>query len=144
MVRKELFLLRDVPSPSKPILGRLLVRSYGDDGEFFDSEFICYTLEPCEQPLYGCIPAGRYNLDYTYSPRFQRKLPLLCGVPHRSGIRIHSGNTVHDSKGCILVGLDRIKERDFLLYSRSALSMVNELILKYSINTIVVEYDLPF
>lgn len=144
MVSKEFYLLREIFPPFKPILGRLFLRSYGDDGEFLESEFICYTLEPCEKPRHGCIPAGRYVLDYTYSPKFSRKLPLVCGVPGRSGIRIHSGNTVSDSKGCILVGLDRNDTHNFLLQSRAALSKVNELILKYSIDMIVVEYDLPF
>lgn len=144
MLKKEFFLLRDSSPSFKPISGRLFLRTLGDNGEIVESEFVCYTLEPCEKPCHGCIPAGRYALDYTYSPRFHRKLPLVCGVPGRSGIRIHSGNTVSDSKGCILVGLDYINTHNFILLSRAALSKVNELLLTYSVDTIVVDYDLPF
>lgn len=50
------------------------------------------------------IPAGTYRLDLTPSARFQRVLPLVVGVPGFEGIRIHSGNVIDDTDGCILVG----------------------------------------
>ena len=61
--------------------------------------FFCHTIER----LSKAVPAGCYPLGVSYSPRFKMRLPFLS-VPHRSGIRIHSGNTSKDSKGCILVG----------------------------------------
>ena len=54
------------------------------------------------------IPEGRYAVVITYSPKFQEWLPLLLGGPDFNrlfqGIRIHAGNTVKDTQGCILVG----------------------------------------
>ena len=61
--------------------------------------FFCHTIER----LSKAVPKGCYPLGVSYSPRFKKRLPYLC-VPKRSGIRIHSGNTSKDSKGCILVG----------------------------------------
>lgn len=58
------------------------------------------TLENAE----FIIPRGVYPMDYTWSPKFNRLLPLLK-VPHRKGIRIHAGNSAADTKGCILLGL---------------------------------------
>ncbi|MCH4147661.1 MAG: DUF5675 family protein [Prevotella sp.] len=62
--------------------------------------YLCDTLEP----LPGCIPEGSYRVLITKSPKFGCWLPLLCGVPKRTAIRIHAGNTPRDSRGCILVG----------------------------------------
>lgn len=62
--------------------------------------FFCHTIER----LSTCIPTGRYPLCVSYSPRFKTMLPLVSSVKGRFGIRIHSGNTSKDSKGCILVG----------------------------------------
>ena len=68
----------------------------------------CDTLEPPvasnnrNQPK--AVPAGRYAVAVTWSPRFCRWLPLLLHVPYREGIRIHAGNSPQDTAGCILVG----------------------------------------
>ena len=49
------------------------------------------------------IPEGTYKLTVTMSPKFGILLPLVNGVPGRSGIRIHVGFKPEHSKGCILV-----------------------------------------
>lgn len=53
------------------------------------------------------IPAGRYQVALTYSTRFQRVMPQLLDVPGFSGIRLHPGNAIEDTEGCILVGRTR-------------------------------------
>lgn len=54
------------------------------------------------------IPEGRYAVVITYSPKFNKWLPLLLGGQDFNrlwqGIRIHFGNTVADTQGCILLG----------------------------------------
>lgn len=52
----------------------------------------------------ACIAPGWYPVRLTRSPRFGVVLPLLDNVISRSGIRIHAGNSVADTQGCILVG----------------------------------------
>lgn len=68
---------------------------------YINGKFFCTTLENLQKR----IPKGVYSLSLTYSPKFKRNLPLISVVPHRSGIRIHSGNRSSDSQGCVLVGL---------------------------------------
>ena len=76
-----------------------------------DGEEFCHTLEPTwrkpearKVPGRTAIPAGRYPVVITRSPKFKQWLPLLLHVPKFEGIRIHAGNTVEDTAGCILVG----------------------------------------
>lgn len=75
---------------------------------YVDGNFECFTLEdPIHEvkvPGETCIPAGRYEVSLTFSPHFQRILPLINDVPQFTGVRIHPGNTPRDTEGCILVG----------------------------------------
>ena len=109
-------LIRNKPQ-GKALFGQLYV-----DGEYF-----CDTLENTDY----AIPTGFYRLRVTMSPRFKIFLPILDGVwgyrgsgvegsgvtskhlnskaseprsAKRTGIRIHAGNTIQDTEGCILVG----------------------------------------
>ncbi len=104
----ELLLVRE-PSLAGATRGRLSV----------DGVFCCWTLEDVIRERPGvdvavwkvrgqsAIPAGRYQVIITHSPRFGTKLPLLIAVPGFSGVRIHAGNTAADTEGCILVGQTR-------------------------------------
>lgn len=89
------------------VLGELTV--WNDGVDFL---YRCYTLENRSKS----IPVGRYKVILSFSPKFNRILPLVCDVPNRSGIRIHTGNYYSDSSGCILVGEDwTTSHRDYML-----------------------------
>lgn len=105
------------------LLKRLHKTSNSTIGELYvNGVFQCYTLEDVERVVKikneTAIPKGKYKVVITYSNRFKRDLPLLLNVPNFEGVRIHSGNTNHDTEGCILVGLTRSK--DFIGNSRKA------------------------
>jgi hypothetical protein len=94
----------------------LLIRKWKTDkatvGELYlNGTFECFTLEDVVRPekIYGetAIPAGRYRVVFSMSPRFKQVLPLLWEVPNYTGVRIHAGNTAKDTEGCILVGQER-------------------------------------
>ena len=139
-------LIRNQPQ-GKALFGQLYV-----DGEYF-----CDTLENTDY----AIPAGFYRLDVTFSPRWQVLLPILYGVwgyrngvassnsgvassssgqsystspprsTKRTGIRIHAGNTIEHTEGCILVG-ERLEARgERLLSSAKTLHRLREYLLNY-------------
>jgi hypothetical protein len=93
-----------------------------------DGEFECFTLEDPvrKEKIKGitAIPAGTYQVAITFSPRFQKLLPLLLNVPNFEGVRIHVGNFPRDTKGCILVG--ETKETDMILESKVAFAALFE------------------
>lgn len=53
----------------------------------------------------SCIPAGEYKAVYIFSEKFQKNLFVLQGVQGRDLIEIHIGNTIEDTHGCILIGM---------------------------------------
>lgn len=73
------------------------VRDINKDGDLLDKD---------ENKVDGetAIPYGEYDIEITFSKRFQKMLPILLNVPHFSGIRIHGGNRAKDTHGCLLVG----------------------------------------
>jgi hypothetical protein len=108
-----------------PIMEILIKREYKKKDYtiskmYINGEYFCDTLEDTDRGLTQvmtlaeikevkedgrtAIPIGRYQVAYTYSPRFKKHLPLLLQVPAFEGVRIHSGNTHKDTEGCILLG----------------------------------------
>ena len=76
---------------------------------FVDGVFECWTLEdPVREgpkvPGSTAIPEGTFVLLLDFSHRFQKVMPHVLDVPGFAGIRIHAGNTVADTEGCVLVG----------------------------------------
>lgn len=107
----------------KLLLKRLHVTDNSTIGELYvDGKFECYTLEDKEREVKikseTAISKGEYKVIINQSNRFKRLLPLLLNVPNFEGVRIHSGNSNHDTEGCILVGTTR--SEDFIGGSRLA------------------------
>ena len=85
------------PANGKAVRGRLYEASETRFEEVLTP--VCDTIENADY----LIPALTYHYSVTMSPKFKRLLPVLSGVPGRSGIRIHRGTKPEHSKGCILV-----------------------------------------
>lgn len=72
----------------------------------FDDKPEILTLEEAyraNERNISCIPDGKYKVKRVRSARFGITFEVQ-DVPERSGILFHSGNTVADTEGCILVG----------------------------------------
>ena len=94
----------------------VLASEYTHGRMTIDDRMFCYTLEDTDrylenggEKIYGktAIPRGIYKVIITFSNHFQKPLPLLLDVPGYEGVRIHAGNTVADTEGCILLGTSR-------------------------------------
>lgn len=90
-------------------LYRFVSDHFSTRGVLFDGNRpLCHTLElpwnNNEQNI-SCIPDGFYSVHRSTSalhgPCFR-----FSYVRGRSGILFHAGNTIEDTRGCILVGLD--------------------------------------
>ena len=92
-------------------------------------EFVTLEPPPAPDPAFHnspiCIPAGRYQVRMYPSKTFKMWVPLLFGVPGRSGIEIHFGNETEApgstkvdplflTEGCILVGMERLNDDEIL------------------------------
>lgn len=88
--------------------------------------FDCAALEG-ERTL---IPAGVHKIELGNSPKFLRRLPLIYSdtIPAKRGIRIHAGNSIADTKGCVLVGTCYDSKTKRLVYSKSTLNRLCSLL----------------
>ena len=109
-----LTLIRDVKG-DKAVMGKL----------YFNGGLVCCTLENAAK----AIPTGVYLVQNSMSPKFKREMPLIwnSGVSSSRGIRMHRGNTVKDSQGCILVGMGRDVKNSFITESALAETMITML-----------------
>ena len=145
----ELILTRTAKRQNYTI-GRLAIMERVDDEYLAGSKevYFCDTLEPpvlemktkvskeavmrSEKKAQSlkpfAIPEGRYAVVISWSPKLQQWLPILLGVPMFSGIRIHAGNTVQHTKGCILVGQNL--EKGMVLNSNAWLKRLKQKIVE--------------
>ena len=111
----ELHVLRTIMAESTP--GSLRIRE--NDGAPW--VYFCDTLEDAVRERLDnnnnfywkpefkidhetAIPSGTYELIVDFSRRFQKEMCHILNVPDFTGIRIHSGETIADTDGCLLVG----------------------------------------
>lgn len=94
---------------------------------YINGVYFCDTLEDVDRGLSDAmteeeikqlkvkgqtaIPVGIYTVLLTYSPKYNKVMPLINNVKGYSGIRIHSGNSSKDTEGCILVGKNTVVGR---------------------------------
>lgn len=123
-------------------LKRLRSDDNGTFGEMIlNGDRLCVTCEPPwrdNQHNISCIPAGTYH----FQPHDSNEHPgvwIATDVPDRTGILIHEGNTIHDSKGCIIVGstFGNIDKLPAVLNSRATLQMLRSTLPDFFTVTIV-------
>lgn len=115
-------------------IGRLFI-DY-EDGKGW--KYFCDTLEDRwrniamgEEKVPGetCIPSGFYTLKYDWSNHFNRLMIHILNVIKFAEVMIHNGNSDKDTRGCILVGFNKVKGK--VIDSVNTLEKL-ELILKES------------
>lgn len=90
------------------------------------SEFLCWTLElPYKDNAknISCIPKGAYYVECYESSRFGETFKF-SEVKNRTDILFHAGNTIEDTKGCILPGTLFDPVKGILQDSRKALKKI--------------------
>lgn len=91
---------------------RIIRFKYFDDTTIgkvaLDGEPFCYSLEDAVRPenvkIKGktAILPGKYVVEMTYSPKYERDMPHIRNVVGFKGVRIHGGNDHEDTEGCPL------------------------------------------
>lgn len=110
----------------------------GTFGELLDKgKRLCMTCEdPDNHNKQGesCIPKGVYRVvrhgwEANTKVKFKRVWHIL-DVPGRSAILIHSGNTIDDTHGCVLVGTayGQIGNKAGVVGSRDAIERLRKIL----------------
>lgn len=95
-------------------------KDYTEGKLYINGVYFCDTLEDKDRGLIQtmsvdtiktikvyketCIPYGKYRVVLSMSKRFGKVMPEVLNVKVFTGIRMHPGNTIYDTEGCILVG----------------------------------------
>ena len=99
--------------------------------------------ETFQSKLNRRIPAGIYDMQLTWSPRFNKKLYLIYNneVHRNRGIRLHGGNYYYDSHGCLLPGRSYgINNNEFeVKSSQSALNEIMRLLNPQKSRLIIID-----
>lgn len=109
-----------------------------------DKEVFCYTLEPADmlnKANVSCIPVQQYICQRVQSPKFGETFEIT-NVPGRSHVLFHSGNTVGDTLGCVILGstVGKLKGQRAVLNSGKTFEqfmaiMINESVFHLTIKT---------
>lgn len=94
-------------------------KNHTDGVVYVNGEQFGYSLEDAGRPMgvkipeETAIPEGSYKVQITFSPHFQRHMIVLYNVDDDhsivrhgvrfTGIRVHGGNTIGHTAGCLLV-----------------------------------------
>lgn len=105
------------------------------------------TLEP---PWYdnmedrSCIPAGCYRVE-RFASAIHGATWAVLGVPDRSAILFHAGNTIVDTKGCIMPGrlLGTLEGKWAVLESQAAMRELAHHLDKAEGIVLSVTWELP-
>ncbi|BBD08762.1 putative uncharacterized protein [Desulfovibrio ferrophilus] len=95
-----------------------------------NKEVVCVTLEPPDKlnaQDVSSIPAQQYLCARVDSPRFGNTFQVQ-DVPGRTRVLFHSGNTVEDTRGCVLLGTSygMLGQERGVLGSRNAFNLFME------------------
>lgn len=143
----KLLLVRKVDSKSNYTTGVLYIAKNNPAATMNGKRSVftqqCDTLEPQwrdlkkEKKVRGktAIPEGEYKIVMSPSAKFGKNMPYLLDVPQFEGIMIHPGNTVDDTKGCILVG---VKSGTGLMVSRATFEKLMKILNSEDDNTIEI------
>ena len=88
---------------------------------YINDELFCFSLEPYDAGItkdipvedikalknkFGkiAIPLGTYSMQYEWSNRYNKKMPKIMNIPGFDGVLWHPGNTVKDTRACLLPG----------------------------------------
>ncbi len=88
-------------------LERFAYTPFGTFGKMYIPEYQCFTVERPwlnNIPKESCIPVGEYGMALGFYNRGGYPAYEITGVPGRTLIKIHIGNTMDDLLGCIAPG----------------------------------------
>lgn len=105
---KTIYIYRDHFFNGRASLGTCLIRDENCNRIFKSSSLERGWMD--NERNVSCIPVGVYDVVLEYSPRFQKDLWEIKGVPNRSECKFHSANYWNQLNGCIALG----KYEDFL------------------------------